>query len=72
MTQPSAAIVNKAEIARTVYDEQEALAKAGKRDMIRKDVVALLMQQAGLSKAGAQTYYQTIKKKKMTLQATKA
>lgn len=56
--------INKAEIARSIYNEQEAKAKAECRHMIRKDVIALIMQAANLSNAGAQTYYQTIRKKK--------
>lgn len=56
--------INKAAIARAVYDDQEAKARARGADMIRKDVVVLIMQQANLSSKGAQTYYQTIKTNK--------
>lgn len=51
--------ISKAELARTIYTEEEA-----KGPLVRKDVIARFVAEAGCSKAQAQTYYQTIRKAK--------
>ena len=51
--------ISKAELARTIYAEEEA-----KGPLVRKDVIARFVAEANCSKAQAQTYYQTIRKSK--------
>lgn len=51
--------ISKAELARTIYSEEEA-----KGPLVRKDVIARFVAEAGCTKAQAQTYYQTIRKSK--------
>lgn len=59
--------VSKAELARTIYAEEEA-----KGPLVRKDVITRFVAEAGCSKAQAQTYYQTIRKSKGLVNATPA
>ena len=50
--------VVKADLGRTIFAEELA-----KGPLVRKDVIARLVGEAGLTKAGAATYYQNMKKK---------
>lgn len=64
--------VSKAELARTIYAEEEGKAVAAGVELVRKDVIARFVAEAGCTKAQAQTYYQTIRKSKGLVNATPA
>jgi hypothetical protein len=49
--------VNKALIAKSIFEEELA-----KGELVRKDVLVRFLAEAGLSKAGANTYYQNFRK----------
>jgi hypothetical protein len=50
--------VTKADIGRTIFNESLATG-----NLVRKDVIARLVAEAGLTKAGAATYFQNMKNK---------
>ena len=56
--------VSKAQLARDIYDDMAASAIANGSALVRKDVINEMISRAGLTKKGAQTYYQTIRAKK--------
>jgi hypothetical protein len=49
--------VNKAALAKTVFEEELA-----KGELVRKDVLARFISEVGLTKAGANTYFQNFRK----------
>ncbi len=58
-------VETKADIARRVYDDFEAK----NTPFVRKDVINAFMTVAGLSKKGASTYYQNIRRSKGLISA---
>lgn len=57
-------VLSKAALALQIYNEAEANAAAAGIEISRKDIIKRFMVEAELSKAGAQTYYQNIRRKK--------
>lgn len=56
--------LSKSELARRIYSEVEAASAANNTEISRKEVIKRFMEEAGLSKPGAQTYYQNIRRSK--------
>jgi hypothetical protein len=54
----------KAQHARQLYDAEEAKATTSKQPLVRKNIIELFMSVVGLTKPGASTYYQNIRKAK--------
>ncbi len=52
--------ISKAQYARQLYDQEEAKSQP----MIRKNIIEMFMKVVGLTKPGASTYYQNIRKTK--------
>lgn len=55
---------SKAAIALSIYEEEDAKALAKNLKVVRNDVIKRFLAEAGLSKNGAATYYQNIRRKK--------
>ncbi|MGZ8924381.1 MAG: hypothetical protein ACXW2E_00725 [Nitrososphaeraceae archaeon] len=60
--QATQSTIYKADLARKIFDEEYE--KAGNKNPKRSVVLARFVKEAGLTKKGAPTYLQTIKKKK--------
>lgn len=58
-----ATTVSKSKLAQAIFADELAKQTATGTAMVRKDVLARFMNEAGLSKAGANTYYQNIREK---------
>jgi hypothetical protein len=56
--------LKKSNIARNIFNREQDDAYDEERPMVRKTVIQLFMSVAGLSPAGAATYYQNIKREK--------
>ena len=55
--------VSKSKLAQAIFAEELAKQTSTGVPMVRKDVIARFIAEAGLSKAGANTYYQNIRDK---------
>ena len=58
-------VITKASVARTIFKEEMA------KQSVRKDIIARLINEAGLTKNGAATYLQNMKKKAGLVKSTK-
>lgn len=67
LTPPTVVVVGevkKAAKARAIYDEMDAAAKANNVALVRKNIINRFMTELPISKVGASTYLQNIKKAK--------
>lgn len=72
LTPPAVVVVgevSKAAHARAIYNEMDAAAKVGNFQLVRKNIINRFVNELPISKVGASTYLQNIKKSKGLIQS---